>query len=139
MKRGAIYQFNCDLDGKTNTDATKPKHYFVVLSDETYNERGNSFLCVGTSSNTSQHYSVQFIMEDFENWSEAMNHKESERNRYEPFEKLSQVYILIDKVCRVRQEDILFRGHGLDKPLMLRPEKYKQLIERIRDFMYLDS
>ena len=137
LKKGALYLFDCDLDGKTNPNDGKKhkKHFFIILSHELYNRKMNSYLGVGLSSNTDQSYAMKLPMEQFSNWSGAIN-----SGKYRAFDGATQLTCLADKVCRLKEDDLLFTDDKLSLPLLTVTEKaYEQIIKHISNFMKIPN
>lgn len=142
LKKGGIYLFKCNLDGKTvsNVDCRNVSndndkcHYFLILSHELYNQRMNSFLCVGISSSENQVHRVKRPIDEFESWSRAID-----SGNFNAFKGVADVWFIVDKVCRVSSADLVFKGDQLNSVPILRKPYYEELVEEIRKFMLIGN
>jgi hypothetical protein len=130
--KSAIYRFNCDLDGFTPVD--HKTHFFLILSHEKYNSKMNSYLGVGLSSKSHAHIK-KFLIEDIPEYVKPLKEK-----KYQAFQGSNELTVIVDKVTRLREKDLIFHGQQVEKPLLiLPPERYKELVEEIKKFMMIPN
>ena len=87
------------------------------------------------SSNTDQSYAMKLPIEQFSNWSEAIS-----SGKYRAFNGATQLIYLADKVCRLKEGDLLFTDDKLSLPLLMVTENaYKEVIKQISNFMALPN
>ena len=95
----------------------------------------NSYLGVGLSSNSERSYAMTLPMEKFDGWSAAIN-----SGKYRAFQGATQLTYLADKVCRLKEDDLLFKGDQLSSPLLKVTESaYMEVIKQISIFMKLPN
>ena len=74
-------------------------------------------------------------MEKFDGWSAAIN-----SDKYRAFQGDNQLTYLADKVCRLKEDDLLFKGDQLSSPLLKVTESaYMEVIKQISNFMKLPN
>ena len=107
----------------------------MILSHENYNQWSNSYLGVGFSSNEKQPHIIKLIPEDFEGWSAAIN-----SGKYNTFNGKNPLNLLTDKVCRLSENDLIFKGKQLSDPLLkVTLEKYEKIVDDIEKFMLIPN
>jgi hypothetical protein len=94
----------------------------------------NSYLGVGLSSKSHAHIK-KFLIEDIPEYVKPLKEK-----KYQAFQGSNELTVIVDKVTRLREKDLIFHGQQVEKPLLiLPPERYKELVEEIKKFMMIPN
>jgi len=124
VERKDILLFCCDSDGHKKVPGAN-NHYFVMISDNTYNKKSTSLSAVPlTSPKPENSFFVQ-------NWGIQLS-----KDDFEGTDFLAGSYIQCDRPCRVKTDDATKSDRGgIGRVSRLNDKAYRKTIEKITTFM----